>query len=463
MDSSNDSQNTQHNDDSDGSVAILLIGSTGNGKSTLGNFLLDPSEEHITSKTTFAVASSSKPETKEVASRCKDGLVVIDTPGLNEGDCEDLEHMIDIVEQLIKQRSISACILCVKFETKMDTQYKATVKYYKRLLPRLFENNVLIVFTNYLTDGRSKFNRERRKVDEAVVAQNAIDEVSLEFNPAYFLIDALPYGKEERDEHEATQRWILNYIKSKMPPVNMEDLTVAKTDAVLKMDEKEIEASKGEIKGYRENKEIMSQKIQAVLTKIESKESELDVINQSKMELNAELVELEANELVTGEVWNLEQKWKLLQTQSKSFAVESEWPIAELDFWDNGKLKWTVKTKQECSISGEVKGKFMRGLYAKLTVKVRKCDKKKKEMEERGINYETKLQEIRKELSDNTCEYTRIQEEIKTIKNDHTNYEAEIERFDAFIIERKERIKIASKDSMTVDKAKEKLKKLKDC
>lgn len=35
---------------------------------------------------------------------------------------------------------------------KIDAQYKATVVYYRWLLPLLFEKNVIIVLTNFPTD-----------------------------------------------------------------------------------------------------------------------------------------------------------------------------------------------------------------------------------------------------------------------------------------------------------------------
>ena len=225
------------------------MGSSGHGKSALGNFLLDPSEKHITGDPTFPIAGSIAPKTKEVTVASKDGLIVIDTPGLNKGDFEDLKLMIAIVKKLNELQSISACILCVKFESKIDSQCKATVDYYKRLLPQLFENNVFVVFTNYCTDERSQFNRMRLRIDERAIVESHLDEVStgLVYKPAYFHIDALPFSEEERSQHEAIRSGILEYTRILMPVYIHKSLKVPKTPAVLAEDKKEIEKIIGQV------------------------------------------------------------------------------------------------------------------------------------------------------------------------------------------------------------------------
>ncbi len=45
---------------------FLLIGSTGNGKSTLGNFLIDPADRNIFDEQLFRTARDSRPETQNV-------------------------------------------------------------------------------------------------------------------------------------------------------------------------------------------------------------------------------------------------------------------------------------------------------------------------------------------------------------------------------------------------------------
>ena len=115
------------------------------GKSTFGNYLLDPEEKHMYDRQTFAAATNNRPKTQDVKVASKhfpiEGrnveLKLIDTPGLNESAAKDLSHMIDIIKKLNECEEIRAFILVVKFSAKIDAQYRATMEYYSKLLPGL--------------------------------------------------------------------------------------------------------------------------------------------------------------------------------------------------------------------------------------------------------------------------------------------------------------------------------------
>ena len=216
-------------------LTILMIGSTGNGKSTLGNFLLDPRDEHISGNNQiFRTARTNMPETTIVhcasEKKKRPSLQVIDTPGLNENAFKDLSHMIHIVRKLKEVQSVSACILCVKFDSKIDAQYKATVAYYRKLLPSLFERNVVIVMTSFLTDSRSDLMRQKQGVDVDAIVNNARREViesgQLTFKPQVFMIDSLPLTEDERQTSEECRASILDFIRRALRPISIKDMRV---------------------------------------------------------------------------------------------------------------------------------------------------------------------------------------------------------------------------------------------
>ena len=410
-------------------MTILLIGSTGNGKSTLGNFLLDPSKEHILDNPTFKPGTQNEPKTKHVTAASIGDLTVVDTPGLNESGYEDFKHMTCIVKQLNELQSISACILCIKFEYKIC---KATMKYYKRLLPQLFENNVFVVFTNYCTDERSVKHRKRLNID----VENALREVSkgLVYRPGYFLIDALPFSAEERSEHEETRSSILSFTRKLKPVYIHKSLKVLKTLAVLEADRKEFEKIQGEIKRYEEAIQIPKGKKEELTRQMTSDQLQLS-------DAKRRLEKLDSTDLETTEVWDINVEWKW---QSKEFMVKSEWPIADFIWWDNGKLaEKQVKMLGKYSISIVIKGEFMTRLQAKLTVQVKKCDK-----------YEEEIKELKEKRV--TLTWHLSTKYVETLED----LDKEMLKLQSQVSERNARIKKLQEDSMTVEEAEKRLKKL---
>ena len=466
---------------------LLLIGSTGNGKSSLGNFLLkctctkgasdaaaaadddddeDEDDENSRSesgeeffKEIFRTARSNMPETTRVqVEHNLEGspqLAVMDTPGLNESAERDLSHMIEIITEVKNLGSITACILCVKFDSKIDAQYRATIAYYRKLLPTLFERNVVIVLTNFLMDEYSERRRRRQKVNIDAIVKNTQREVKeigdLRFEPQVFLIDSLPMSNMEQSKSEKHRASMLDYIQKSLDPITIEDMTVAKTIALQLRDEKEISSIDGEIHGYNMRLQEANEAAAGVLEKIERKQKKVSSLKGKIQRLKAELKEKDSEAMMTTKTWTVEDSWKWFQSQTKSFEVSSAWPVVKHTKWDNGHLKWKdfQLNKEKGEARGKVEGQWFRGLYANLTL-----------LSQKRVVYKGEIKNIKDELTSSEEELTRKTKRLADHEAKHIKHKREIDLLNQYIQTRNARKEQLMVDPITIDEAHKRLEEL---
>lgn len=383
-------------------MAVLLIGSTGNGKSTLGNYLLNPNEfkpggkyfavakdnlpktQHSSSeelKVTFqyVVDGSNSPKASKISSsdeslQTAESLTVIDTPGLNESKVKDFEHMIDLVTTLQEQDTIRACIFVVKFSAKIDQQYKETIKYYATLLPSLFSKNCLIVLTDYQTDDRSEEMRKMQGVDYDNIVSNVKQEIcessGIRFTPILFSIDCIPLGEKEKQSSLNARDAILSYIFS-LNETSVTNLRVAKTKALLDEDEKTKTKCEGEIDGYSKRLEEANKGSKDALADVKKKEKEITDLETKKKEYQESLSDMDSDELITAYTWSVDDSWKFLRWQKKDFDITSQWEVKHVKTWTNGHSTFNYQ-RDGNRVYGNMQGDFMRRLYASITLETTK-------------------------------------------------------------------------------------------
>ena len=440
-------------------ATILLIGSTGNGKSTLGNFLLDEEEE------IFAVATDNTPKTRNTHIQRKEftgpdtedlgyssiQLGIIDTPGLNESDDADLRHMIDIVETLEKEKEIAACIFVVKFNSKIDAQYRKTIKYYSQLLPSLFEKNVFVVMTDYATDARSQLLRKRQNIDVDQIISNTEQEIircaKLSYNDMIvFQLDCLPLTDEEIACSKDVRSSILKYILQ-LQPTEMANLKVAKTERLLQMDNEEIRRCEGEIDGYKERLIELNKMSEVALNTIRKKESIIAKERAKADALGSELQEKDTSDLVTAVSWSIDTEEKFLRSQYEGCDLESPWKIANVRKWTNGRCWWRKVEQTDYTFKGKVQGKMSHGLYANVVLET-----------ERRTKYQKEIDHLKEELKKANLMFEEEEEELSGCRVEYNEYKAEIESLENFIRDNREKIKqLESASRMTISEAVEKL------
>ena len=439
-------------------ATVLLIGSTGMGKSTLGNYLLDPDENHMYDNPAFAPGKGSKPMTQEVKVASKkvqiEGhgrvkLTIVDSPGLNESPSKDLSHMIDIIKKLNECREIKACIFVVKFNAKIDTQYKATIKYYSKLLYGLFERNVIIVMTEFKTDKDSKKQRQRQRINVEEVKCDTIDELckcsnQIKYTPQPFMIDCLPMTSAEKDTSKKERAAILNYI-SQLQPIKMNTKMVAKTDYIKQKDDAEYQKLQGQIKQYNDILKEDYRHSEAALNDTRRKKKEIDDLENELSNLQEALLDKNTPEDVVA----AHQSINVLQWPS--FKIESPHKITSFATWTNGTydFKKTVQTSQ--LIKGNVAGELMHGIYASVTVYT-----------EKRIKYEDEIKDLKDKIGEKNNSLKKCKEAWKNFQKSHRDKKEEIKLLEKYIDERKAVAKRCRSDFMTIKDAVERLKKLKE-
>ena len=447
-------------------MAILLIGSTGNGKSCLGNFLINPADDHIWQQPTFATATTNMPETDDVQEAlssiklpdCDAGdfsFRVIDTPGLNDKDVKvDLRHMIGLIEALQKVELIHACILVVKFESKIDAQYVSTVQYYSKLLPSLFEKNVIVVMTAYSTDDRSVKIRERKCINTDEVKKNTLKVIfengCLAYEPMLFLVDSLPYDKEERQLNLKERVTILQYINSLMP-VELDSSKIAKTHYIQQNDQETIKKYEGEITGYNERLKQTQEQHATKLQAIEETEKEITDLRYKLQNLKEEKDELNSNDPAVVKTWSFSEPWKFLRRVELEFKMCVPYRDVSISRWDNGKCTWEQwkETQDEDGatlVSGKVVGSFMRGVYVSVTITTAKKYK-----------YASRIVDLMNRIDLGEKEEQNIKKKLQDIVSGAQECDEEVKLLRTYIEEKRQLIEKLNSEWMTLEEARRKL------
>ena len=443
-------------------ASVLLIGSNGMGKSTLGNYLLDPDEKHMFDNPTFATATDNKPMTQEVKAISKsvqiddsrsEVLTIIDNPGLNESADRDLSHMIDIIKNLNECEEIQACILVVKFNAKIDAQYKATMEYYSKLLPGLFDRNVIIVMTDYATDERSEMMRKRQRIDVEQVKRDTISVLGqcsnkeMTYRPQLFTIDCLPLGSAEMETSLTVRTAILNYI-FKLAPIKVKSQMVAKTDYFKQKDAQEYEKLQGEIKGYSERLKQAHTDSRKALDDTHNKSREIIEIESKINNLETKLLDKDTTEDVVADHWSINEEWKTAR-MTREFNIKSPHEITKYTIWTNGGCEFKNLVQTSHAVSGRIEGKFMRGLYASVTAYTKM-----------RIKYADEIAELKKGLVEENTNLTRCIEEWEYCKKICKEKMEEIELLEKYVDERRVAAGKCRSDFMTMEEAVLRLKKM---
>ena len=131
--------------------SVVLLGESGTGKSSIGNCLLglDSTEGFKVSRGT----NSCTKETRELPG-CwvtnQKECAIIDTPGLNDSDNEDTEHIRRIVEFLRRREQVNSFLVVRNgHNPRMNHSFKSMLSTFELALGEHFWHNVILIVSSY--------------------------------------------------------------------------------------------------------------------------------------------------------------------------------------------------------------------------------------------------------------------------------------------------------------------------
>ena len=152
---------------------IVLIGETGNGKSSLGNFILGSSEFEVSED-----PDSCTKDTIQKISKLDPEVGVVDTPGLQDSNGEDKQNydkMLKIFEEI---KHLHFIVVVLNFtNARLTSSIQFMLKFLCSVFPKNFSLHVGIVFTHYDHDYQTKIYKKKNLKDPQGSRDKYIDEV----------------------------------------------------------------------------------------------------------------------------------------------------------------------------------------------------------------------------------------------------------------------------------------------
>ena len=170
---------------------IVLIGETGNGKSSLGNFSLGYEAFEVSDD-----FNSCTKETLQKISKLDPEIGIVDTPGLQDSNGEDKIHYDKMLE-IFKQIEINFILVVLNFANpRFSSSIQFMLKFLCNVFPKNFALHLGIVFTHYDHAYQIKISKNKKDPQESrnkyiQEIMNLIEkhtgEKSLKKPPVYFL------------------------------------------------------------------------------------------------------------------------------------------------------------------------------------------------------------------------------------------------------------------------------------
>jgi len=152
---------------------IVLIGETGNGKSSLGNFILGSSDFEVSD-----YFNSCTKDTIQKISKLDPEIGVVDTPGLQDSNGEDKQNYDKMLQIFKEIKYLHFIIVVLNFQNpRFTSSIQHMLKFLCNVFPKNFGFHVGIVFTHYDHEYQLKINSKKNIKDPQECKNKYIEEI----------------------------------------------------------------------------------------------------------------------------------------------------------------------------------------------------------------------------------------------------------------------------------------------
>ncbi|CAG0914694.1 unnamed protein product [Notodromas monacha] len=274
---------------------VVLVGTTGVGKSSLGNVLLGLHPTKNPGSKGFVTSASTKSCTD--AAECRDGfwsgntskpVRIFDTPGHGDADGRDCSFRESIAESMRKERYVDAFVWVKNFEEpRFDHQDASFFNVFSEMFGPCFMQNVVVILARYNYSADAERRRQRGGASLEATMEGIRDQLQAE-NLPIFAVDAL-HDPEDAIQLDSFQNnsialWEIIQQFSRQPVANVHAVKTELEELNQRYDELQASLAKKDEAHARELMQIRAKqqelidaqayeksKWDAVMTSIEAK------------------------------------------------------------------------------------------------------------------------------------------------------------------------------------------------